>query len=156
MGNSGAQAGFNARRESREEAGEISAIFEGADLDGIEREEHVQFETKGAQILPPCFDAFERAAHERQAAGDGLEINVVFEQGADQAAVWRGVLAEGGVFELNDIDAVLENQAIDEPEEVAGLEFVDGVRSDGAQRGLGRAIANGERCGAAERGLAFR
>ena len=57
----------------------------------------------------------------------------MLEKRADEALERPGVLAERGVFELDHVDAVQQNLALDQPFDLGLLKFVDGVRRDGSE-----------------------
>ena len=57
----------------------------------------------------------------------------MFEQDVGDLAVILGVLAHVGVVELDNVDFVQEQGAVDDPAEVVVSEFADGVRGDGAE-----------------------
>ncbi len=146
----GAQTGVDAGRERGQKAFEVGFVLGCADLDFIAARQQIQFVADGAQVFEPRFDAFE-AAHERQRAGDRLEIDVVLEQRAGEAIKAPGVLAERRVFELDHVDAAEQDFAADDPLDFGRMEFVHGVRSDGGEVRIEIVAAHDEFGAVAER-----
>ena len=107
---------------ARKKAFEIALVFFGADLNMIAARQQLELKANRAQVFEAGFEALDRAAHERQRAGDRLEVDVVLEQRADEALEGPRVLAERGVFELDHVDPLQQSLALDQPLDFAACE----------------------------------
>jgi hypothetical protein len=138
----GAEVVVETSLEPGEEGFEVLAVIAAADLDAVELGEELKFVTQGAEILKRGLGVVEDSAAGGHGAGDGLEVDVVFEEGAGEVAETAGVLAKDEVFELEDVDVVVVEGAVDGPLDVVGAEFVNGVGFEGAGRGVTANLAD--------------
>ncbi len=65
--------------------------------------------------------------HERKAAGNRLEVNIVFKKDVYDFFVLLKILRQRSVFELHHVDTLLEDLALDQPVDFGNVEFADGV-----------------------------
>ena len=121
------------RPRAGEKRREIIAIIPAANLDSIELRQQPQLVAKRTQVFPAGLRFFNQAGHVRQTARDRLEVDVVLEQDAGDASKLARVLPHHRVFELQHVDPVDVNLAVNQPGKIAVAEFAHGVRLDGPE-----------------------
>ena len=93
-------------REMAVDIEKIIAVRGTAHLNAIELGQDLEFITERPQIFKTSFCFSDEAASSGETAADGLEVDVVLEQQASDAVKIPMVLAERGVFELHNVDAL--------------------------------------------------
>ncbi len=114
--------------EARQIRQQVIAIRRRAHLHLVEPRQHAQFVAQRAQIFVARLQLLGESDHVAQPAPDRLEIDIVLEEGAGDAAVLAAVLRQRGVFELQHVDALLIDLAVDQPVQIFVGEFVHRVR----------------------------
>ncbi len=114
----GAIAVVDAAADRRQKGSEVIAILTAADLDSVHFGQQFELVAERPQILPAGLHLLDEAPQIGQSAGDGLEVNIVFEENAGDTSKLSRVLAHHQVFKLQNVDAASIDLAMDEPCEI--------------------------------------
>ena len=128
----GAHAGGDPRRQAWQEAEQVIAIGRRTHLHLVEVGQRPQFVAQRAQVFAACLHLGGEPGHVSQAAADGLEVNVVFEQRYRDAPEVAAILRQRGVFELHHVDLPQVDLAVNQPLQFFVVKLAHGVRFQGA------------------------
>ncbi len=136
--------------DARQKRCQVLLVLQRADLHTVAMRQHAQLVVNRPHIFEARRQPFESTAHVLESAPDRLEVDVVLEQDAGDAAVFAGVLAERRVFELQDIHLAREDLAVNAPGQIVVLKLAHRVRNNRAQIARAALHTAQEFCGLAE------
>src|ERR1051325_7995185 len=111
----GAIAVVQAATSLRKKRSQVFGILPAAYLNSIEPGQELELVADRAKIFPAGNRALQNVTHMREAAGDGLEVHIMLKQNARNMAKAAGILPHHQVFELQDVDRVRTDLAMDQP-----------------------------------------